>query len=84
MAHRGGFEPPTPRFVVWCSIQLSYRCFQGEDLAAGHMALKGDCLASFGVVVCPGQGAYLLRPRGECKRLFELFFKELSHNSESG
>ena len=26
MAHRGGFEPPTPRFVVWCSIQLSYRC----------------------------------------------------------
>ena len=27
MAHRGGFEPPTPRFVVWCSIQLSYRCF---------------------------------------------------------
>jgi hypothetical protein len=26
VAHRGGFEPPTPRFVVWCSIQLSYRC----------------------------------------------------------
>ncbi len=25
MARRGGFEPPTPRFVVWCSIQLSYR-----------------------------------------------------------
>ena len=27
MAHRAGFEPTTPRFVVWCSIQLSYRCF---------------------------------------------------------
>ena len=26
MAHRGRFELPTPRFVVWCSIQLSYRC----------------------------------------------------------
>ena len=26
MAHRRGFEPLTPRFVVWCSIQLSYRC----------------------------------------------------------
>ena len=25
MARRGGVEPPTPRFVVWCSIQLSYR-----------------------------------------------------------
>ena len=25
LARRGGFEPPTPRFVVWCSIQLSYR-----------------------------------------------------------
>src|SRR5215471_11087415 len=26
LAHRRGFEPLTPRFVVWCSIQLSYRC----------------------------------------------------------
>ena len=25
LARREGFEPPTPRFVVWCSIQLSYR-----------------------------------------------------------
>ena len=24
VARSGGFEPPTPRFVVWCSIQLSY------------------------------------------------------------
>jgi site-specific DNA recombinase len=24
MARPEGFEPPTPRFVVWCSIQLSY------------------------------------------------------------
>ena len=24
MARSEGFEPPTPRFVVWCSIQLSY------------------------------------------------------------
>ncbi len=26
VAHRAGFEPATPRFEVWCSIQLSYRC----------------------------------------------------------
>ena len=26
MAHRRRFELLTPRFVVWCSIQLSYRC----------------------------------------------------------
>ena len=24
MARRKGFEPLTPRFEVWCSIQLSY------------------------------------------------------------
>jgi hypothetical protein len=24
MARPNGFEPLTPRFVVWCSIQLSY------------------------------------------------------------
>ena len=26
MAHPEGFEPPTPRFEAWCSIQLSYGC----------------------------------------------------------
>ena len=25
VARREGFEPPTPRFEAWCSIQLSYR-----------------------------------------------------------
>ncbi len=25
MARRKGFEPLTPKFEVWCSIQLSYR-----------------------------------------------------------
>lgn len=29
MVHREGFEPSAPRFVVWCSIQLSYRCIAG-------------------------------------------------------
>jgi hypothetical protein len=24
MARPEGFEPPTPRSVVWCSVQLSY------------------------------------------------------------
>ena len=31
MARSGRFELPTPRFVVWCSIQLSY-----ERIAAGQ------------------------------------------------
>ncbi len=34
MAHRGRFELPTPRFVVWCSIQLSYRCMRPMARAA--------------------------------------------------
>ena len=25
LVRREGFEPPTPRFEAWCSIQLSYR-----------------------------------------------------------
>ena len=32
MAHPEGFEPPTPRFVVWYSIQLNYGC-----ISRGHL-----------------------------------------------
>src|SRR5881398_371849 len=36
VARPEGFEPPAPRFVVWCSIQLSYGrlClkWQGRDI----------------------------------------------------
>ncbi len=38
MARPKGFEPLTPRFVVWCSIQLSYgriRRWQGLGPATG-------------------------------------------------
>jgi hypothetical protein len=38
MARPKGFEPLTPRFVVWCSIQLSYgraNRYRGE---AGEIA----------------------------------------------
>ena len=34
MARRKGFEPLTPRFEVWCSIQLSYRRSATKGLAA--------------------------------------------------
>jgi hypothetical protein len=32
LARRKGFEPLTPRFEVWCSIQLSYRRLRGTAL----------------------------------------------------
>src|ERR1700712_2763459 len=35
MAHPKRFELLTPRFVVWCSIQLSYGCVQGRRTYAG-------------------------------------------------
>jgi hypothetical protein len=36
MVHQVGFEPATPRFVVWCSIQLSYWCTLGRKLCIGR------------------------------------------------
>jgi site-specific DNA recombinase len=35
MARPEGFEPPAPRFVVWCSIQLSYGRAGTGDIGAG-------------------------------------------------
>ena len=35
LARPEGFEPPAPRFVVWCSIQLSYGRAGGCDIGAG-------------------------------------------------
>ncbi len=36
LAHPKGLEPLTPRFVVWCSIQLSYGC-----AVSGYLAEHG-------------------------------------------
>lgn len=40
MAHPKRFELLTPRFVVWCSIQLSYGCVLRND----RVACVGDPL----------------------------------------
>ena len=42
MAHSGGFEPPTARFVAEYSIQLSYECITNEsnELDVRQSALK--------------------------------------------
>ena len=37
MARSGRFELPTPRFVVWCSIQLSYE----RVIHKGHCPVTG-------------------------------------------
>ena len=34
MAHPKRFELLTPRFVVWCSIQLSYGCVSERRVTA--------------------------------------------------
>ena len=58
VARRGRFELPTPRFVVWCSIQLSYRRRGrghsrmgggGQDRAAGFYAPSARARASAGM-----------------------------------
>lgn len=43
MAHPKRFELLTPRFVVWCSIQLSYGC-----VCSGVFRLRGDPLKGAG------------------------------------
>ena len=67
MARPKGFEPPTPRFVVWCSIQLSYgrvlRGAQGDAPAtdisrerAPSYRLRSP-LARFGTIALPPRSA---------------------------
>jgi hypothetical protein len=45
MVRRKGFEPLTPRFEVWCSIQLSYR-----RLLRLRMILSENRCSLFGIV----------------------------------
>jgi hypothetical protein len=46
MARPKGFEPLTPRFVVWCSIQLSYGRLNGKALRKATSAEAGDLKGS--------------------------------------
>ena len=46
MARPKGFEPLTPRFVVWCSIQLSYGRLTGSSLREATLAEAGDIKGS--------------------------------------
>jgi hypothetical protein len=43
MARPKGFEPLTPRFVVWCSIQLSYGRASGRRCSPARRSPKTDC-----------------------------------------
>jgi hypothetical protein len=48
VARSEGFEPPTPRFEVWCSIQLSYERASGirqcsHIAAETWLAVSVDC-----------------------------------------
>ncbi len=40
MAHSGGFEPPTARFVAEYSIQLSYECAEGAHYKFAILSVK--------------------------------------------
>ena len=44
LARPEGFEPPTPKFVAWCSIQLSYgRVEQKRNFAEKHVLRQPLC-----------------------------------------
>ena len=60
MARWGGFEPPTPRFVVWCSIQLSYQ-------------RKPGCLSQHGVMHARQVRLLSKALRGSWQGRFSLF-----------
>ncbi len=42
MAHSGGFEPPTARFVAEYSIQLSYECAKGAHYRVVNLSVKSN------------------------------------------
>ena len=56
MAHPKGFEPLTPRFVVWCSIQLSYGCLCRRMRSATNEGLSAQEGAELSAPHAPTQG----------------------------
>ena len=78
MARPKGFEPLTPRFVVWCSIQLSYgRLPKGREPiqpGAGWQAQKcrnGRLRCRIGVPAAPA-GAILSPNRASPEAIREI------------
>jgi hypothetical protein len=53
MARPEGFEPPAPRFVVWCSIQLSYGRGRERHRGKGKDAQPPPARAQTGVARLP-------------------------------
>jgi hypothetical protein len=73
MARPKGFEPLTPRFVVWCSIQLSYgRASVHVDRTVGWMLLH------------PQVDRYLATGIGKCKRAAASFDNDVRLGSTTG
>ena len=70
MARRGRFELPTPRFVVWCSIQLSYRRLRPEGGFGGGLSGTGIEAAFKALPTVPGdlEGVLIMRGPAERKR----------------
>src|ERR1700694_3104916 len=64
LARRKGFEPLTPRFEVWCSIQLSYRRLQIKmarpkrfELPTPRFVVWCSIQLSYGRAPAPGQSS---------------------------
>src|SRR5690349_15524752 len=55
MARPEGFEPPAPRFVVWCSIQLSYGRAGSGDIG-GRSAGRNPLTVRAKTGACTGEG----------------------------
>ena len=72
LAHRGGFEPPTPRFVVWCSIQLSYRCFgcRGRRI---RTVMKRIAVLRSGDTCAPDRALTYCAPGGNARDFLNFF-----------
>src|SRR5690606_6823322 len=64
-AAEGRFERPTPRFVIWRSILLSYSAIPGPRLDEVEAAAGGGCSGRNNSVVRAGAGAKCLGTTGE-------------------
>lgn len=89
MVRSAGFEPATPRFEVWCSIQLTLRAHGDCQLHSigAFTGLIKKCGEVFGIGYCDANIAVPVRVRVDARMVRALSFPEddrIDHRAKIG